>query len=58
MKNKVFTYPELIRQQKHIPAYEFDELAGIYEYDAGLSRIDAERRAFFELIDKYGIGEK
>jgi len=28
----------------------FDERAGILEYDAGMSRIDAERTAYIELV--------
>jgi len=30
-------------------AYYFDERAGIYEYDGGLSRAEAEKRAFNDL---------
>ena len=32
-------------------AYYFDERAGIYEYEGGLSRAEAERRAFNEILE-------
>ena len=32
----------------------FHERAAIREYDGGLSRVDAERKAYFELRNLYG----
>ena len=34
-------------------SYEFDELAGLYEYDGGMSRQVAEMKAYADIRNKY-----
>lgn len=38
---------------KFIDLSEFDEIAGIYQYEAGMTRENAEKFALKELIEKH-----